>query len=254
MPAPDAGILFMSQSKKMAGSSPAMMTVGAPTFTMEHPILTAIRRASFTPLGWFEPAATDRVPFEARFAILIGNAGPEMFRRFSRERDPRKDAMDDWTRTVVDTLAADLDARAVYPFDMSPPYPFLTWARRGGAGHVSPLGLNIHPTYGLWHAYRAALLFPVAFDLPRGGGGAHPCETCAGKPCLSACPVSAFDGQSYDVTACAGHLTVTPDGPCMSLGCLARHACPVGQGFAYAGAQANFHMRAFLAARAKTSE
>ena len=25
--------------------------------------------------------------------------------------------------------------------------------------------MNIHRDYGLWHAYRAALLFPVAFDL-----------------------------------------------------------------------------------------
>jgi hypothetical protein len=37
----------------------------------------------------------------------------------------------------------------------------------------------------------------------------------------------------------------------MSRGCLARHACPVGQGFAYAPAQAEFHMRAFRAARGK---
>ena len=114
---------------------------------------------------------------------------------------------------------------------------------------VSPLGLNIHPTYGLWHAYRAALLFPVAFDLPTPSAGAHPCESCAGRPCLSACPVSAFDGKSYDVPACFKHIA-TPDGtPCMTQGCLARHACPVGQGFAYASAQAEFHMRAFLAAR-----
>ena len=72
---------------------------------------------------------------------------------------------------VVGDLARDLDARAVYPFDMDPPWPFLTWARAANAGHISPLGLNIHPAYGLWHAYRAALLFPVAFDLPRLSAG-----------------------------------------------------------------------------------
>lgn len=218
---------------------------------MEHAVLTTIRRAGFTPLGWFEPMPQDKVPEGARFVILIGNAGPDMFRRFARERDPSRDAMDDWTRDVVHHLARDLDAEAVYPFDMEPPWPFLTWARRGGAGHVSPLGLNIHPTYGLWHAYRAALLFPVAFDLPRQSLGQHPCEACLDKPCLTACPVSAFDGTSYDVPACARHLASAEGKPCMSRGCLARHACPVGQGFAYAPAQAEFHMRAFLAARQK---
>lgn len=218
---------------------------------MEHPILTAIRRAAFTPLGWFAPKPEDRVPDGARFVILIGNAGTDMFRRFARERDPSHDTMDDWTRDAVGPLASALDARAVYPFEMDPPWPFLTWARRGGAGHVSPLGLNIHPTYGLWHAYRAALLFPVEFDLPSPRLGQHPCETCAEKPCLAACPVSAFDGTSYDVMACASHIATEAGTACRSGGCLARHACPVGQGFAYAPAQAEFHMRAFLAARQK---
>jgi epoxyqueuosine reductase QueG len=218
---------------------------------MEYPVLITIRRAGFTPLGWFAPEPQDKVPAAARFVILIGNAGPDMFRRFARERDRSRQAMDDWTRDVVRQLARDLDAEAVYPFDMDPPWPFLTWARRGGAGHVSPLGLNIHPTYGLWHAYRAALLFPVEFDLPRHRPGAHPCDTCLDKPCLTACPVSAFDGISYNVPACARHLASSDGTPCMSGGCLARHACPVGQGFAYAPAQAEFHMRAFLAARQK---
>jgi epoxyqueuosine reductase QueG len=218
---------------------------------MEHPILTAIRRASFTPLGWFTPKPEDRVPEGARFVILIGNAGPDMFRRFARERDPASHAMDDWTRDVVSALARDLDAQALYPFDMNPPWPFLSWARRGGAGHISPLGLNIHPSYGLWHAYRAALLFPVEFDISVQSPGPHPCESCAAKPCLSACPVHAFDGTSYDVPACASHIATPAGETCMMHGCLARHACPMGKNYTYAPAQAAFHMRAFLAARQK---
>jgi len=216
---------------------------------MEHPVLTTIRRAGFTPLGWFSPAAEDRVPNGARFVILIGNSGPDMFRRFARDRDPSQHTMDEWTRDVVSVLARDLDAQAVYPFDMDPPWPFLTWARRGGAGHVSPLGLNIHATYGLWHAYRAALLFPVAFDLPEASVGAHPCEACTEKPCLTACPVEAFDDKAYNDAACARHLGSRAGATCMSGGCLARHACPVGQAYAYAPAQAEFHMRAFVLAR-----
>ncbi len=216
---------------------------------MEHPVLITIRRNGFTPLGWFAPVPDDKVPEGARFVILIGNAGPDMFRRFAGERDPACDSMDAWTRDTVGHLARALDADAVYPFDMNPPWPFLTWARRGGAGHVSPLGLNIHPAYGLWHAYRAALLFPVAFDIPVQRPGPHPCESCANRPCLGACPAGAFDGASYDVPACVAHLATPAGHACMAGGCLARHACPVGQGSAYAPAQAEFHMRAFLRAR-----
>jgi hypothetical protein len=218
---------------------------------MEHPVLVAIRRAGFTSFGWFEPGPNDAVGDGTHFVILIGNAGPDMFRRYAREA--AEATLDDWTKRVVSSLAADLDARAVFPFDQPYP-PFLAWARQAGAGHVSPLGLNIHPTYGLWHAYRAALLFPVAFDLPRPSAGAHPCESCEAKPCLSACPVGAFTATDYNVGACASHLQKPEGAPCMEHGCLARHACPVGQAFAYAPAQARFHMRAFLAARQKAGQ
>jgi epoxyqueuosine reductase QueG len=212
---------------------------------MEHPIHTRIIKEGFTPLGWF---AADDMPDElgeTKFIILIGNAGPAMFKRFARERET---TMDVWTRKVVEPLARDLGAEAVFPFD-TPPLPFLTWARRGGAGHVSPLGLNIHPTYGLWHAYRAALLFPVQFDLPLNAAGPHPCETCEGKPCLKTCPVSAFDGKSYDVAACGTYLKSGAGEDCLDGGCLARRACPVGKNYQYSKAQAQFHMQAFLAAR-----
>jgi hypothetical protein len=213
---------------------------------MEHPVLNSIRTACFTPLGWFSPDDMEGV----QFVILIGNTGPRMFQRFARERDVSIASMDEWTRAVVDPLAASLEARAVYPFDV-PHQPFLAWARKAGAGHVSPLGLNIHRAYGLWHAYRAALLFPVAFDLPRNSAGAHPCESCAAKPCLSACPVSAFDGAGYDVRECGQHILSHAGADCMTGGCKARLACPVGTAYQYQPIQMKFHMRAFQAARAK---
>jgi hypothetical protein len=213
---------------------------------VEHPVLHAIRRASFVPLGWLAPPDMDSVGF----MILIGNAGPDMFRRFARERDVQTASMDDWTRQVVDPLASSLGARAVYPFDL-PPQPFLTWARAARAGHVSPLGLNIHADYGLWHAYRAALLFPVAFDIPARRETDHPCESCSEKPCLTACPVSAFDGARYDVQRCGVQVLSDAGQDCAQHGCKARLACPVGRSYVYQPEQMTFHMRAFQAARRK---
>jgi epoxyqueuosine reductase QueG len=212
---------------------------------MDHPILVRIMSEGFTPLGWFAPERSDQL--SAKQVVLIGNAGPQMFRRFMRERKA-DDSLDEWTRAVIDPLADDLGAKAVYPFDQPFP-PFLTWARKAGAGHVSPLGLNIHPTYGLWHAYRAALLFPVEFDFASRRAGAHPCESCAAKPCLTACPVSAFDGTSYDVKSCGQYLHTDEGAACMTGGCKARMACPVGIDFRYENPQVQFHMKAFKKAR-----
>jgi hypothetical protein len=215
---------------------------------VEHPVLLAIGRAGFTAFGWFAPDTGDGLPHSVRQVILIGNAGPAMFRRFAQECDGATGELDAWTRKAVGKLALELDATAVFPFDQPYP-PILRWARKAGAGHVSPLGLNIHPTYGLWHAYRAALLFAAAFDLPEIVAGPHPCLSCAARPCLSTCPVSAFSEAGYDMPACVAHLRSAHGADCMSGGCLARHACPVGQSYAYGPEQARFHMRAFLEAR-----
>jgi len=56
--------------------------------------------------------------------------------------------------------------------------------------HRSPLGLLIHPEWGLWHSYRGALGLRERLDLPPHESVASPCESCRERPCLSACPVA----------------------------------------------------------------
>jgi hypothetical protein len=217
--------------------------------TMGQWLLTVIEAEGFTPLGWFDPEPADGVPplpggAPAATAVLVGNAGPAMFTRFAAERDPTRDRLDDWCRDVLGRLAVRIDAAVHFPFD-APPLPFPTWARRARAGHASPLGLNIHPRYGLWHAYRAALTFSKHLALPGPELGPHPCQTCAERPCLAACPVAAFTNPGYDVAACATHIGAPDGDECMTAGCLARRACPVGSAYAYDLRQAGFHMTAF---------
>src|SRR5271166_4757675 len=80
----------------------------------------------------------------------------------------------------------------VYLFGGPPHFPFQQWVRRAEPVHPSPLGLLIHPIYGLWHSYRGALAFPEALDVPALEVAPSPCDSCAEKPCLGACPVGAF--------------------------------------------------------------
>lgn len=211
-------------------------------------IASEIAAASFAVLGSFHPEPEDQVPGPAGTLVLIGNAGPKMWQRFSAERADSATTMDSWTEEVLNQLAAELGGTMAFPF-AKPPLPFLRWAQKAKAGFVSPLGLNIHPEYGLWHAFRGALIVPEVLDLPPPAADPHPCESCADKPCLSTCPVSAFNGQGYDVDRCAGHISTTLGVDCLQNGCRARRACPVGTGYHYLPEQANFHMSAFLRAR-----
>ena len=48
-----------------------------------------------------------------------------------------------------------------------------------------------------------------------------------------------------DAAACRGHLASGNRPDCMTLGCAARDACPVGRKWRYEEAQLQFHMVAF---------
>ena len=196
--------------------------------------------------GGFRPAAEHGAPPGTGTLLLIGNAGPALWRAFAARRPQGSDPLDRWVEEAVLPIAARCGARALFPFDGPPYWPFQRWALAAEPVRPSPLGLLIHPRYGLWHAYRAALAFAATdLALPPRGEAPDLCGACAAKPCLTACPVGAFDGQGYDVPACLGHLRSPAGADCLSSGCHARRACPVGQDHAYDPPQARFHMTAF---------
>ena len=130
-----------------------------------------------------------------------------------------------------------------------PPYrPFQRWAQRASALHQSPLGVLIDAEFGLWHALRAALLFSHPIDLPPRPETASPCDSCADRPCLSACPVDAFTAAGYDAARSRAHVASAAGTACRTGGCLARRGCPVGAEHAYEDAQQAFHMASFIGA------
>jgi hypothetical protein len=184
-------------------------------------------------------------------AVLIGNAGPQMWGRFQAERLDEPDPLDRWVRRCLTPIAEVRGAQLVMPSDGPPYAPFQRWAMRAEPVHPSPLGLLIHPEYGLWHAYRAALVFDGPPGMPKTErrGTPSPCDTCADKPCLATCPVGAFTEGGYDVPRCHAHLGSNDGAACMDKGCLARHACPVGRDFTTGAEQSAFHMLAFREGR-----
>ena len=223
-------------------------------------VLAAVERATAIAglhlRGGFYPTAGDGVPALAdgrtpATVVLIGNIGRSLWPEFSgsaEAADGAPDPLNRWTLRVIGGIAREVGAVPLFPFGGPPYLPFQRWAMKAEAVAPSPLGILIHPDYGLWHAYRGALAFAERLALPSRVERPRPCDSCPDRPCLSACPVGAFTEHGYDVPACIGHIGSAAGDPCMSGGCLARRACPVGPAYGYAAAQARFHMTAFLAA------
>ena len=180
---------------------------------------------------------------------FTGGAQWDFFARSPEAIDQLPHPLDRWSRRLIGMLAEECGAAQIYPSGTpSPPMSFQKLALRSEPVHPSPIGFLIHPTWGLWHAYRGALLMPDHIELPNAAASAPPCATCAVRPCLSACPVDAFKPGGYDVAACVAHVASDAGSECRDHGCRARNACPVGIGFRYGADQTRFHMRAFLAA------
>jgi len=205
--------------------------------------------------GGFHPKPDDGVPQLADgratgTVIMLGGAGGSFWSAFrtSPEAASTMNPLDTWTRRVVQELADELGGTALFPFGGPPYLPFQRWAKRAEPVHESPLGLLIHPIYGLWHAYRAALAFAEVIPLPDVERTASPCDDCADRPCLSSCPVGAFTERGYDVPRCIAYIGQSAGARCIDFACLARRACPAGREYAYEPEQARFHMSAFLRA------
>ena len=213
-------------------------------------IFAAIRQAGFAPRGAFRLEAAERsgALMEVRTIVLAGVAGRQGWAAFAASpeaRDGGEDPLDRFSRRILDGLARSLGAVALFPFSGPPFLPFQQWAQRAEPVHPSPIGLLIHPRYGLWHSYRGALGFGEALALPVCAGSSSPCQSCVEQPCLGACPVGAFASESYDVPACRAHISSAAGADCMARGCRARRACPVGAAHVAAPEQAAFAMRAF---------
>jgi hypothetical protein len=117
---------------------------------------------------------------------------------------------------------------------------------KAGGVHRSPIGILIHADFGLWNVYRGALLFHERLTLPSLPASASPCDSCAEKPCLTACPADAFTPEGFDMHACVGHVESRKGKACATGGCLARRACPVGRAHAYIPEEGAFHMAAVV--------
>jgi len=186
-------------------------------------------------------------------AVVVGSGGPTFFDRFSADapeaRDGVPNPLDRFTRRVVaEAIHADLEPFGVryavyHPFGAEPVIPFQRLGRAAGLGGPSPLGLQVHPTYGAWWAYRALVV--VDRELPAGNPPGDGCEGCP-APCIDACPARAPARAGFSVAACHVHRLMAE--PCR-LSCAARLACIRGPEHRYRDEELAFHMAASMPRR-----
>ncbi len=216
-------------------------------------IAAAVAETGMVARGGFTPEVDDGVPplTDGRptvGVVVVGNIGGTMWPGFRAAEPAGPDPLDRWTRSVLTPIAERFGADFVHPSD-EPFQPFQRWAERADDVWPSPIGLLVHPEFGLWHAYRGAFLFADrVIGIPATGNAASPCLSCSEQPCLTSCPVGAFTPGGYDVAACAGHVGSGDEPRCLQQGCRARLACPVGIEHRYGADQMQFHMRAFVGA------
>jgi len=195
----------------------------------------------------------------ARGALVVGSAGRAFFQAFEAfprardEADGARDPLDRYTRAVVeetvrDALAPSGIAYALrFPFlgelEGASPIPFQRLGRATGLGAPGPLGLQIHPVYGPWWAYRALVV--VDAELPAAAPVGDGCAGCD-APCVAACPAAAVQRAGFVVPAChARRLAVEA----CHLSCAARIACVRGPEHRYSDQQLAFHMTASMPRR-----
>lgn len=205
----------------------------------------ALAAHHLTVLGGLHPGGDDATPPGTQTLLLLGPAEPGFWPHLTTQPewlDGNPDPVDRWSRRVIDSLACDLGAKALFPFGGPPYHPFYQWALRTGRVWDSPVRLLVHSGQGLMVSFRGALALREAVEVPP--PVARPCDICA-APCLTACPAGALTGAGYDLPACHGFLDRPEGQDCLTGGCAVRRACPVSQSYARLPEQSGYHMRQF---------
>lgn len=190
---------------------------------------------------------------EIRSLLLIGNSGPDFWRKIPSTYFDRQHPVDDFAAdTVTSCMAKYADMTTwslLYPTARYCP-PLQSLGKVAGWHYDSPLGLGVNPQWGLWFAYRAVVAVSIDLKYAIRSLFESPCVSCQSQACISACPGSAIaQGQSPDLMRCARY-RLSPASACADT-CISRLSCPVAPDLRYDEAQTNYHYKTALPALAR---
>jgi epoxyqueuosine reductase len=218
-----------------------------------------------TPADRYDAAVTppykvDAIAPRAKSIIVIGNGGGAFWKTFKQHCDEnpgwtaRDNPLDDFTRVVIERdlapILAGVAYTIVYPFMSSgPTLNFMEAGKAAGLSGPSIIGVVVHPVYGPWIAFRAAILLDVLLDAAGEAHGFDPCPSCTARTCISACPADAVSFASgWHIPKCLTH-RVEVEADCAPR-CHARAGCVLGPEHRYPDDELAYHqMRALRAMR-----
>jgi hypothetical protein len=179
-----------------------------------------------------------------RQLILLGHGGRALWTTLKATGFSSADPIDDFSVAVVrkwlDREAGESAYRIIYPSaERRPAVPLQQLGRLAGWHHDSPLGVGINGRWGLWFAYRVALLADTDLPTTPAWTEPSPCTTCTDKPCIAHCPGQALTGGVLALDRCIGERK-RPQSGCQAT-CSARLACPVGAEHRYDADQMRHH-------------
>lgn len=176
--------------------------------------------------------------------ILLGHVGRDFWDALQR-RGMHGDA-------PVDAFASECAARwmgealpghrwrQVFPGDQ--PVGLQRLGQLAGWHHASPFWVGVDAEWGSWFAYRAVLLTDTQLPPTSRRERASPCIRCVDQPCVAACPAGALASDAtgaWRLRSCLEY-RLQPGSACQDR-CLARNACPVGEGYRYSDEQIGYH-------------
>ncbi len=180
-----------------------------------------------------------RPKFNFRYGQMVMAVGMVAWQNFIQSAKHLKNPYDKWGEKIIKSqykhyILPNQPARNGF-------YPFVAWAKLAGFSQ-SPLGMAIHPKYGLWVSQRGAIFHKKA-KIPYRHRQIKPCITCQTKDCISACPAQALDFNGFKYEKCTDYLQKNAHDSCWQNGCRARLACPIGRKFRYKPQKSQFHWR-----------
>lgn len=182
-----------------------------------------------------------------RRLLLVAHGGRMLWRAFQAAGRGGKtaDPIDRYSRRAVSTVVSEFWGVAadgvtfLYPLT-DHLIPLQQLGTAAGWSHRSPIGTDIHPDYGLWFAYRAAVLVENPLPLLSAPVRPSPCDTCVDQPCVTTCPAGAVgEIGRFGLNACVTH-RLQSQSSCAGQ-CLARLACPAAVQHRYTAGQIAYH-------------
>ena len=241
--------------------------------TADHPLLASIRQAA-APYGLNLIAAVPADRYDAiapptmrarslapdaQSIVVIGNGGGAFWDGFKAHADAhpawrdRSHPLNDFTRELISNeivpkvIGQGVSCTPAFPFVGEATLNFIGLGKLAGLGGPSILGVLIHPVYGPWIAFRAALLLDVPLDHSGDAADFDPCPRCLPRSCIAACPASAVRFPAgWDIPACLTH-RIEVEADCASR-CHSRVACVIGPEHRYPDDELAYHHRRALTA------